>query len=245
MSGSGPVMLIVGAAEGSLGDAILRMANQYDFAAVTTAGINDEEIKLDVTLSARIGEVLQQVQPDVVVCTVGVNTPCAVDDPYLPTKMSDSLMVNVVGPMELLRHFVNSSVRPEREQYTKKFVAISSNSARIPRTKSLPYCASKAALSQALRVAARELAPAGEVMVWGYEPGLLAGTPMTRETETKLGSGGPYENGVYAPVAMHRMKGVDGSGLPVDDLALRVVNDVATFSVAHNGLIFPFDAGEL
>lgn len=246
MSDSRPSLLVVGAAEYSLGEAVFRLAhNDFDFAEINTAGINQEQIKLDVTRTARIGEVLAQVRPDIIICTVGVNTPTYVDDPYLPAKLSDSLMVNVVGPMEILRHFVSSPVRPEREHTVKKFVAVSSNSARIPRTRSLPYCASKAALSMALRVAARELAPAGQCMVWGYEPGLLAGTPMTAQAEQDFGADDPYDGGGYPPKAMHRMKGVASTGIPVDDLARRIVTDVATFSVAHNGLIIPFDAGEL
>jgi len=239
-------MLVVGAAEGSLGEAVYEEASEgYDFASVNTAGIGEEQIKMDVTHSLRVKEVLQEVQPDIVVCTVGVNVPTEVDDPWLMTKLSDAFMTNVTGPMTLLGQFLHSSVRPGREGAVKKFIAISSNSARIPRTRSLPYCASKAALSMALRVAARELAPEGRCMVWGYEPGLLAGTPMTRATEARLGVGSSTEEGDYRFPALHRMKGVSSSGLPVEDLAARVVADAANFTVAYNGLIIPFDAGEI
>jgi hypothetical protein len=86
----------------------------------------------------------------------------------------------------------------------------------------------------ALRVAARELA--GKVQVWGYEPGLLAGTPMTQASAQAFGPG---------DALLHRMKGVHPQGLPVHDLARRVVADVADFSVAQNGLLVPFDADEL
>lgn len=115
----------------------------------------------------------------------------------------------------------------------KRFVAISSNSAHIPRRGSMPYCASKAALSMALRVAARELANKN-VAVWGYEPGLLAGTPMSEQTRRDFGTD-----------PLHRMPGVSWEGLPVGDLAQQIVQDISTFSVAHNGLMIPFDGGEL
>src|SRR5688500_8412398 len=175
-------MLVIGAAPNSLGLAWAALpSTQYDYASVTTAGISGEPIKLDVTHSLRIKEVLDQCRPDVVVCTVGVNVPAEVQDAYLPTRMMDSFVTNVTGPTDVLRHCLLSQVRDERRGAVKKSSAISSNSARIPRTRSLPYCASTAALSMALRVAARELAGEG-VAVWGYEPGLLAGTPMTQET---------------------------------------------------------------
>jgi NAD(P)-dependent dehydrogenase (short-subunit alcohol dehydrogenase family) len=233
-----PSLLVIGAAPHSLGIVLAQMARtQYDFASVTTAGISGEPIKLDVTHSLRIKEVLDEVRPDIVLCTVGVNVPADVADPYLPARMMDSFITNVTGPIDVLRHFTNSQQRPERAGTLKRYVAISSNSARIPRTRSLPYCASKAALSMALRVAARELA--GEnVVVWGYEPGLLAGTPMTQETIAHA------EVGRLTP-SLHRMKGVSPEGIPVIDLATRILNDVAHFSVAHNGNIYPFDAGEL
>jgi len=229
-----PDVLVVGAATDSLGSAIVdeMFACDWEFGTIHTAGINEEFIKLDLLHSARIGEVLTEVKPDIVVCTVGMNMTTEIMDAYLAAKMSTSFGVNVTGPMELLRHFLASPVRPEREGNTKKFVAISSNSARIARRNSVAYCASKAALSMALRVAARELAGDGRVAVWGYEPGLLDGTPMTEETRRQFSG------------ELHRMPGVPPEGLPPADLARRIVQDLATFSYAHNGLIIPFDAGE-
>lgn len=232
-----PDVLVVGATSGgSLGSAIVDELNvsEWSFGKVYTAGITDEEIRLDLLRGLKIGDVLAEYQPDIVVCTVGINQPVDVTDPSLPAKLYTAFSNNVTGPMDLLRHFVVSPVRPERAKNVKKFVAISSNSARIPRRNSVAYCASKAALSMALRVAARELA-GQQVAVWGYEPGLLAGTPMTQNTERDFPPG----------AVLHRMKGVPLDGIPPADLARRIVQDLATFSYAHNGLIVPFDAGEL
>lgn len=235
-----PDVLVVGASgENSLGHAIVRELHDchWEFGAVNTAGITDEEIRLDLLRSPRISEVLMQCRPDIIVCTVGINQPVDIVDAFLPAKMHNSFQTNVTGPMDLLRHFVASPVRPERGDAVKKFVAISSNSARIARRNSVAYCASKAALSMALRVAARELAPAAQVAVWGYEPGLLDGTPMTLEVTKEL-------VGYRSDALMHRMPGVPPEGLPPADLARRIVQDLATFSYAHNGVIIPFDAGE-
>lgn len=236
-----PVLLVVGAAPGSLGEAVATEAyQQYDFAEIITAGISGEQLKLDVNNRAQIHERFVDVQPDHVVCTVGVNEPASVHSQHLDLRMYDAFRINVLGPISLLQEFVNSPIREAREGSIKKFVAISSNSARIPRSTSMAYCASKAALSMALRVAARELAAGGMVQVWGYEPGLLAGTPMTEAVAMKLGRGADT-NGF----PMHRMRGLSVDGIQPRDLAQRIVYDVANYSPALNGVMIPFDAGEL
>lgn len=228
-----PTVLVVGAARGGLGEAIVdELIDASAFGDVYTAGLNEEDKPLNLLQPARIFNVLEELQPDIVVCTAGVNVPADIGSASLRHVMEQSFAANVVGPQQLLQHFVSSPVRPERGDAVKKFVAISSNSARIPRRNSAAYCASKAALSMALRIAARELAPAGQVAVWGYEPGLLAGTPMTHQAAKSF------------PGALHRMKGVPPNGIPPQDLARRIVQDLATFSVAQNGLIIPFDADE-
>lgn len=236
-----PDVLIVGAAYSSLGEAIgyELMECEFEFGKVHTAGITNEARHLDVLRSQDIDELLTELRPDIVVCTVGVNMPVDVGHTFLPTYMRTSFDTNVTGPMDLLRHFISSPVRPEREDMVKKFVAISSNSARIARRSSLAYCASKAALTMALRVAARELAAAGKVMVWGYEPGLLNGTRMTREVTDQLAA-----KGRGTGIAMHRMPGVPPEGIEPADLARRVVLDLASSSLGLHGSIIPFDGGE-
>jgi NAD(P)-dependent dehydrogenase (short-subunit alcohol dehydrogenase family) len=230
-----PDVLVVGAAEGSLGEAIVNEMRKgpWEFGRVTTAGIGGEEVKLNLLHVYRAGQELDRLMPDIVVCTAGINKPADIGSARLRVGLMDSLAHNVLGPMMLLQEFVVSEVRPERADMVKRFVAISSNSAHIPRRGSMPYCASKAALSMALRVAARELA--NRVAVWGYEPGLLAGTPMSEQTRRDFGTDEP----------LHRMPGVGPEGIPVADLAQQIVQDISTFSVAHNGLMIPFDAGEL
>lgn len=227
--------MVVGADKNSLGESIAHTAinGVWQFESVVTAGITGEQYKMDVHNIAMIRDTLLDVMPDIVVCTVGDNTPCDAQDQDFQLKFNEAMVVNVLGPMEILRQFIKSPVASDREGLAKKFVAISSNSARIARRGSITYCASKAALSMALRCAAREMA-GSPVQVWGYEPGLLAGTPMTQQTEAHFGSAGP----------LHRMIGVDPGGLSVSGLAQRVVNDIADYSQAYNGTIFPFDAGE-
>lgn len=227
-------LLIVGARTGSLGDMVGREASDrlQGFSKIMTAGVGGEDYRLDVRNSGSVHEVLSATEPDVVVCTVGVNQPASLTDTYLGLRMQEAFHVNVVGIMLLLQQFV--TLREGEGSIRKAFVAISSNSARIPRSSSLAYCASKAALSMAIRVAARELAVAGnETVVWGYEPGLLAGTPMTHETER-----------AFADSPLHRMKGIERTGLRVTDLARMIVDDVVAVPRGLNGVMIPYDAGE-
>lgn len=229
---SDPRLLIVGARPGSLGAALHQASTEWPFSKVFTAGISGEDFKLDITNSASIRDTLTESNPDYVVCTVGVNQAMPHDDPFLQSKMTDAFRTNVIGPMELLRHF---DAMDYPNDIRRKFVAISSNSARIARTNSVAYCASKAALSMAVRVAAREQARrpklADRVMVWGYEPGLLE-TVMTEEMAAGFSG------------SMHRMPGVDDAGLDPYYLADRILGDLLVRGIGLNGCMVPYDAGE-
>jgi NAD(P)-dependent dehydrogenase (short-subunit alcohol dehydrogenase family) len=241
-----PTLLVIGAQKDSLGLAIADEAlKNYSLSRIFTAGVTDEALRCDIRNVNSIKEMLAEAMPTYIVCTVGVNVPHQMRYAGMGVTMNESFTTNVIGPMEVLHRFITSPTRHPQEhdgKHRRRFVAISSNSARIPRTGSAPYCASKAALSMALRVAARELAPdPWAPLVWGYEPGLLAGTPMTQATEAQFGN--PEET-VGAP-NLHRMKGVPARGLPKEELAERIMADVMYGSPGLNGCMFPFDAGEL
>jgi NAD(P)-dependent dehydrogenase (short-subunit alcohol dehydrogenase family) len=235
-------LLIVGARAGSLGEALLEAATTEwsdNFSHVHTAGISSEEFKLDITNTAHIVRVLSEVSPDCIVCTVGVNQPTRMTDTFLPSRMTDAFHTNVIGPMHLLSKFAD--LEPNNPRQLRRFVAISSNSARIARTGSVAYCASKAALSMALRVAGREFARnRSGILVWGYEPGLL-NTTMTREMFPNDPRHFPEEG------PLHRMEGVHWKGLPALALADRILGDLllgTANGLALNGCLIPFDAGE-
>lgn len=239
-------LLVVGARPGSLGAAIAEASSEWpQITQVRTAGISGEEMKLDITNSSHISGVLEEVRPNAIVCTVGVNEQVSVTDTFLPSRMTDAFRTNVIGPIHLLSEFAQ---RGEAHEVRPRFVAISSNSARIARTNSVAYCASKAALSMALRVAGREFARnnAG-VLVWGYEPGLLD-TVMTREMfPHDPGTPATLENPHRWPVEgpMHRMEGIDWRGLNPYTLADRILGDLLLGNAdGLNGCMIPFDAGE-
>lgn len=180
---------------------------------------------IDVRDPDSVEEVFSQHKPQVVVYCAGINKMTDVDNLHLRNQMNQHFLVNVTGMMNCLQAWIrNIRVTPGQ------FIGVVSNSARIPRTRSLPYCASKAAQAMALRVAARELAGVPG-WVYGYEPGLVGNTPMT--------VGLPVEG------PMHRMKGVGAEGVSKFRLAEMIVENIGNSNEAFNGVLFPFDAGEL
>jgi NAD(P)-dependent dehydrogenase (short-subunit alcohol dehydrogenase family) len=163
--------------------------------------------------------VLPDLRPyDNVVVTMGVNLDDA-EDPWGFKNME----VNFHGPMALARKWRDLK-KPGH------FVVVSSNSAHIARSGSAAYCASKAAVSMGLRALARD----AEVGVfYGWEFGLLAGTPMTRQVAERLGP----------DVPLTRMRALPG-GIPPEDASSHVVNALRYGWREMNGCMFRVDAGE-
>lgn len=226
-------LLVVGAQAGSLGAAVKQAAEEQEW-EVHTAGITGEENSLDLVNSTRpqVEWLVRSVRPDHIVCTVGINHPRRA---YQSTSMwyADHFAVNCTGPMRLLDAWL--AYGPDGDVPWQHFVAISSNSAGIPRSDSAAYCASKAALSMALRVRARDCAGHKlPVSVYGYEPGLLAGTPMTAESRERFN--GP----------LTRMKGIGlEDGLSPHGLAGHIVRNIGFGGPELNGVLLRLDAGEI
>jgi NAD(P)-dependent dehydrogenase (short-subunit alcohol dehydrogenase family) len=188
---------------------------------------------LDVLEREQIAHVINAVRPSQVVCTAGINVPFSLRAEGMPGGMEAHFAVNALGPMQVLQEWVHmlESTEVGTMPGPKQFVAISSNSAHIARRQSIAYCASKAALSMALRCAAREIAGEG-MLVYGYEPGLMAGTPMT------AGSADAF------PGALHRMPGVKPDGLSTLDMAGTIVANLTRPNMALHGTMLRLDAGE-
>lgn len=226
-------ILVVGARPRSIGSAIAKVAESKEY-KVVLAGIHNEDVKMDVVADAigSLREKLVRINPDHIICTVGMNMPesAMADDPADWYRWH--FETNVTGPMRLLQAWTD--VNKDRSML-KHYVAISSNSARVPRTASAAYCASKAALSQALRVKARE-GEGGDkwgVVVYGYEPALIAATPMTEEAAHKWGA----DN-------LTRMRGSGlARGIWVGSFAQYVVHGLH-LGPAMNGMLVPFDGDE-
>jgi len=225
-------VLVIGSRPDSLGAAV-GVLLQNKGLKVATAGVSGEMFHMDIGEPDRIAFVMNAVRPSQIVCTAGINESFSLRAEGLAGGMCDAFVVNALGPIRVLQEWMHMLETTEvgTMPSPKQFVAISSNSAHIARRQSIAYCASKAALSMALRCAAREIAGEG-VLVYGYEPGLLAGTPMT------AGSVDAF------PGALHRMPGVKPEGLSTRDFAATIVANLTHPNQALHGTMLRLDAGE-
>lgn len=235
-------LLVVGARPGSLGEAVAQQARNGTFPwAVTTAGISgDEEETLELEEPLVVEPFINNHAPfQAIVCTAGVNVPSTAYN--CTDELDQSMYANVIGPMTLLGAWLRKAREGSTvDNYGMHFVAISSNSAHIARSNSLAYCATKAALSMALRCAAREMAQTG-VSIYGYEPGWLSGTPMSMDVSRRLSE--QYRNAPSAerPAALHRIP--SGEPIAVDRMANMIVRNLDHHGDL-NGCLIRVDGGE-
>lgn len=230
-------MLVVGAQPLSLGWHVTRQARHQGW-HVTTAGISGEEDipRFDITKPLHRHNVLKNgLRFDAIVCTAGIN----IDGGMLGSMhtwdydLERMLVTNAAGPLALLRQWVDAMTSQGVAMYGRSFVAVSSNSAHVARSRSAGYCASKAALSMGLRCAARELADTG-LNVWGVEPGWLKGTPMSKQVHDRMEGN---------PVPLHRIPG-DRTIRP-EWLAEFIINNINPVSRSPlNGCMMRLDGGE-
>jgi 2-keto-3-deoxy-L-fuconate dehydrogenase len=87
--------------------------------------------------------------------------------------------LNVMSAYWFLDAFVSRRSEPMRVLF------IASQTYRVPQRTTALYCASKAAVVQMMRVAARELAPAGWI-VNALAPGKIEDTEMSRRTDEQV-----------------------------------------------------------
>lgn len=222
---------VVGAAKGSLGFRVAQLARERGHTVLTVGLSGDVDLVDDARLTNPVTKVHDWMGDeygcnfDHVVCTVGAN------DPSL--SLANYFDINVGAPVALCRSYLDLGG-------TGHFVAISSNSAQIARTGSLGYCASKAALTMAIRCMARDnarlyterinedLMPA----IYVYEPGWLGGTPMSNDVEARLPQGAP----------LHRIP--NGRHLSPYDLATAIVSNLYVANSVMNGAVLRLDGGE-
>lgn len=134
---------------------------------------------VDVTASdqSTLREVIGSFLPDSVVYSVGMNELEWIH--ALDRKSFDRIMeTNVWGFLNVLQVL-------EETGRSFSVLAISSDAAVRPMRTTAAYCASKAALNMAIRVASRELAGEGW-RINGLAPGKVEGTPMTRYVDKRV-----------------------------------------------------------
>lgn len=207
------MIAVFGARPKSLGAGIARTLNRKD-QEVLTFGMNEEDYfwRWPETQEVDLG-----MFSDVVV-TLGVNYSDE-EDPTGRIQME----VNYFALMHLARMW-QASQRPGH------FVVISSNSSSIARSRSAGYCASKAALSMGIRALARSAEPG---VFYGWEFGLLQGTPMTQAVAARLGAG----------AALSRIPGAP-EGLTVAACAGHVARAIISGGRELNGCMLRIDGGD-
>lgn len=167
------VLVVGGATENSIGAAIVNRLNELGH--MTFAPPQEA---LDVTRNGpELMEILQEVEPDCVVYSVGINE---LEWSWaLERESFDRLMLaNVWGFINVLK-----DLQAFGSPYS--VLALTSDAAYRPMRASMAYCASKAALNQVIRVASRELAPEGW-RINGLAPGKVDGTAMTRYVDERV-----------------------------------------------------------
>lgn len=148
------------------------------------------------------------------------------------------LDVNAMGFIRVMDALVSRDYHVNMSKYLS-VVAISSDAATRPLRTSIGYCASKAALDMAVRVAARELGPKGW-RVNAVAPGMTRDTGMTEYIDRRV----PEVRGWSTDRAAEYEKSqevVQGRVYP-GDIAEFVV-EVAQGSPHLNGAIIPFNGG--
>lgn len=168
------VLILGGATEGGIGAAIVE---RLDWLGHLVFAPN--QAMLDVTNDDpdAMMAVLEECQPDSVVYSVGINE---LEWSWaLERESFERIMrANVWGFINVLRTLQTTS-RPY------SVLAITSDAAYRPMRTSMAYCASKAALDMAIRVASRELAAEGW-RINGLAPGKVEGTAMTKYVDDRV-----------------------------------------------------------
>lgn len=230
-------VLVVGTRPFSLGEAIYLALYNAGVEAVRadkppaiddTYELDSAVYKCNITDRVDVIKMLEVLRPTDVVCCVGVN----LDDEHLWLNAVIQNEVNYLAPLQLLDETISYWNSLDGEAVNGyNFVAISSNSAHIARSKSAGYCASKAALSMALRCVARNYGGRDGYCIWGYEPGFIVGTLMSQEVEERMPN-----------AQLHRIPG--GHGLDKWALADGIAHDIIHVQHAFNGCMFRLDGGE-
>lgn len=157
---------VVGAGEGSIGETIADVIN-------TNSGrmtVHSTAMELDVREWNRLDNFVEEHGPfDWVVYCAGIPRLEWIKDAN-QMAVENVFETNVGGFIGVMKALVNY-------QSKGNVVVLSSDAARVPMRGSIAYCSSKAALSQAVRVAARELAPGWRINA--ISPAMVDDTNMT------------------------------------------------------------------
>lgn len=182
-------LLVVGVRPGSLGWRVAERAEQegWEVDKVDHKPFDPSIVHLDVTYMPEMEAFWKEAPAyTAVVYSAGINREDSVRNADWRRSMADQMAVNFAGAIETLHRWLRKDVIGRGGH---SFVTIASNSAYIPRSTGMSYCASKAAIVMAMRCAAREIAGRNPGMfpaIYTYSPGWLANTPMSQEVRERL-----------------------------------------------------------
>jgi NAD(P)-dependent dehydrogenase (short-subunit alcohol dehydrogenase family) len=198
-----PLAVVVGGGSG-IGAALVAAYRTRDVPTVTWDIAGERDLTCDVTDPNAVEQAVVETTrrfgiPRWVTITAGVGHGGLLLD-VAPEEFDRVMAVNTRGPWLCLRGWARV-LRAERR--TASLVAVSSVSARlVDRTMGI-YCASKAALSMLVRVAAAEWGPLG-LRVNAVGPGVTS-TPMLGFGSTPGVESSPWLAGVAARTALGRL----------------------------------------
>jgi NAD(P)-dependent dehydrogenase (short-subunit alcohol dehydrogenase family) len=198
---AGPIALVVGGGSG-IGAALVAAHRLAGATAVIWDVAGDHDVTCDVADPAAVEDAVAETRrrwgvPTRVTVTAGIGHAGLLTD-VSPEEFDRVLRVNTRGPWLCMRAWVE----PMREaQVAGSFVAVSSVSARLVDRTMGVYCASKAALSMLVKVAAAEWGHLG-LRVNAVAPGVTR-TPMLGPPSMLDGS--PWLAGVAERTALERL----------------------------------------
>jgi 3-oxoacyl-[acyl-carrier protein] reductase len=184
--------LVIGACHGNLGEAIAEQLIDWNYVhrADIQQGGKFPFHRVDVTNPKEVYDLIRNLHPiDVIVYSAGVNNMGALTE-YDSTEFQRHLDVNLMGAFHTIKAYVNifekyKSTKSDWYSSQRKIIIVTSNTAFIPRTRSVAYCVSKAAVNMLVQQAHRELAQDGYKII-GFAPGVIEDTYMHRKTHEEL-----------------------------------------------------------
>ena len=201
--GAEPLALVVGGGSG-IGAALADAYRTRGSTTVTWDIAGSHDVSCDVTEPDAINDAVRVTRerwgvPTSVTVTAGVGHAGLLTEAD-PDAFDRVMRVNARGPWLCMRAWVGAM---REEQMVGSFVAVSSISARLVDRSMGIYCASKAALSMLVQVAAAEWGELG-IRVNAVAPGVTR-TPMLGRGPSVTVEGSPWLAGVAERTALGRL----------------------------------------
>lgn len=198
-----PLALVVGGGSG-IGAAVVEAYREQGTTVVTWDIAGDHDVRCDIAEPGDVDDAVERTRerwgvPNEVTVTAGVGHAGLLAE-VEPEEFDRIMRINTRGPWLCLRAWVGAM---RAQEVAGSFVALSSVSARLVDRNMGLYCASKAALSMLVQVAAAEWGAFG-VRVNALAPGVTR-TPMLGRGRATTVGGSTWLAGVAGRTALGRL----------------------------------------